>query len=145
MQGSEESRLTEAFAEARAAFVAALHDGDATAASAVYAENATLLPPSAEPLRGREAISAFWSAGVEAGISGVELNALELERDGGFAYEIGRYALRLQPADGGTVLDRGKYVLVHARQADGTWQRVVEMFSPDGPPTRSDERVTATR
>jgi uncharacterized protein (TIGR02246 family) len=132
MKGNEESQLVdEAVAETRAAFVAALHDGNATAAAAVYADDATLLPPAAELLRGREAIRSFWSAGVEAGISEVELVALELERDGGFAYEIGRYALRLQPADGDAVVDRGKYLLVHARQADGTWRRAVEMFSPD--------------
>ena len=138
MKGSEESRLPdEAFAESRAAFVAALHDGDATAAAALYAADATLLPPAAELLHGREAIRAFWSAGVEAGISKVEFVALELERDGGLAYEIGHYALRLQPGDGGTVDDRGKYLLVHARQADGTWRRAVEMFSPDAPPVSS--------
>lgn len=132
MKGTETSRLLdEGFAETRAAFIAALRHGDATAASAVYADHAILLPPAAEPLYGREAIEAFWSAGVEAGISEVELVALELEGDGGLAYEIGSYELRLQPEDGGTVIDRGKYLLVHARQADGTWRRAVEMLSPD--------------
>jgi ketosteroid isomerase-like protein len=132
MKGTETSRLLDkTFAETRAAFIAALSDGDATAASAAYTDDAILLPPAAEPLYGREAIGAFWSAGVEAGISDIELVALELERDGGLAYEIGSYALRLQPVDGDTVVDRGKYLLVHARQADGTWRRAAEMFSPD--------------
>lgn len=124
----------------RAAFVAALREGDAAAAAAVYSDEASLLPPSAEPLKGREAITAFWRAGLEAGISDVELDALELERVDGFAYEIGRYALRLRPARGETVVDRGNYVLVHARQTDGSWRRAVEMFSPDAPPTRAGER-----
>lgn len=132
MKETETSRLLDdAFAETRAAFIAALSDGDATAASAVYADDAILLPPAAEPLHGRKAIEAFWSAGVEAGISEVELVALELEREGGLAYEIGSYALRLQPVDSATVVDRGKYLLVHARQADGTWRRAAEMLSPD--------------
>jgi uncharacterized protein (TIGR02246 family) len=137
----QDSRLPdEAIAETRAAFVAALQDGDAAAASALYTDGASLLPPSAELLQGREAIEAFWNAGVEAGVSEVELDALELERDGSLAYEIGLYALRLQAAGGGTVVDRGKYLLVHARQADGTWRRAVEMFNPDTPPARSDGR-----
>ena len=99
-----------------------------------------MLPPSALPLKGREAITAFWRAGVEAGISDVRLDALELERVDGFAYEIGRYALRLQPPDGGTVVDRGSYVLVHARQTDGSWRRAVEMFSPDAQPATAGRR-----
>lgn len=125
----------------RAAFVAALREGDAAAAAAVYSDDASLLPPSAEPLKGREAIAAFWRAGVDAGISDVELDALELERVDGLAYEIGRYALRLQPAGGATVVDRGSYVLVHARQTDGSWRRAVEMFSPKAPPARAGERA----
>jgi uncharacterized protein (TIGR02246 family) len=130
--------LGEAIAESRAAFVAALKDGDARGASAVYAEDAKMLAPSAELLYGREAIEAFWGAGVQAGISDVELDAIELERDDALAYEIGRYALRVHAADG-TVVDRGKYVLVHQRQADGSWRRAVEMFSPDAAPAGSSE------
>ena len=123
-----------AIGASRAAFAAALRGGDAAAAGAVYSDDASLLPPAAEPLKGREAITAFWRAGVEAGISDVELDALELERGDGLAYEIGRYALRLQPGGEAAVVDRGKYVLVHELQIDGRWRWVVEMFNPDGPP-----------
>lgn len=134
------SRPSGAIGETRAAFVAALKDGDAKAASHVYADEARLLAPSAELIQGREAIEAFWRAGLEAGISEVELEALELERQGRLAYEIGRYALRLEPTDGGTVVDRGKYVLVHERQPDGSWRRAVEMFNPEGPPASTGGR-----
>ena len=96
--------------------------------------DARLLAPSAELVHGREAIAAFWSAGVQAGIWDVELEELELTRQDGLAYEIGRYALHLQPADDGPVVDRGKYLLVHARQTDGSWRRVVEMFNPETRP-----------
>jgi ketosteroid isomerase-like protein len=126
--------LDESFATTRAAFVAALRSGDAKAATAVYAGNARLLAPSAELLRGSEAIEAFWRAGIEAGISGVELNSFELEYNDGLAYEIGRYALQLEPAEGGTVVDRGNYLLVHERQEDGSWRWAVEMFNPDSSP-----------
>lgn len=118
----------------RAAFVSALESGDARAASALYTHDARLLPPSAELLQGREAIEAFWQAGIDAGISAVELETLLLERHEPVAYEISRYALRLRPPEGGTLVDRGKYVLLHRRLADGSWRRAVEMFSPDGPP-----------
>lgn len=146
MRRSEETRVAvAAIAEAREAFVGALRDGDAAAASAVYTEDARLLPPTSEPLQGREAIEAFWKAGVDSGISEVELDALELEGDGGFAYEIGRYALRLNPTDGGTVVDRGRYLLVHERRPDGSWGRAVEMFSPDALPARTDGRRAERR
>ena len=125
--------------EARTAFAAALKRGDAQAASALYADGASLLPPGAEVMEGRDAIEAFWQAGIATGISEAEFEALQLERHDGLAYEIGRYALRLDPADGGTVLDRGRYLLVHQRQADGSWRRAVEMFNPDEAPRRPND------
>ena len=127
-----------AIARTKDDFVAALRNGDAVAASAIYADDAQLLAPSAELFAGRDAITAFWRAGLEAGVSEVEFEALQLDREGGFAFEIGRYAFRLEAVDGGTVVDRGKYVLVHRRQEDGSWRRVVEMFNPDAPPLRTD-------
>ena len=139
-QPGRKNTFDRATAEARDAFVAALEEGDAEAASRVYTDNATLLPPSAELIEGRAAIEAFWKAGLEAGITEVELEALELERQDGVAYEIGRYELRLAPAEGSTVVDRGKYVLVHERQTDGSWRWAVEMFNPDSPPARIDGR-----
>jgi uncharacterized protein (TIGR02246 family) len=123
-----------AIAETTAAFVAALAAGDATAASAVYADDARLMPPATGLVQGRDAIERFWRAGVESGISGVELDVVELARHDGFAYEIGRYALRLQPSDARAVVDEGTYVLVHEQQGDGSWRRAVEMFSPSQPP-----------
>jgi uncharacterized protein (TIGR02246 family) len=116
---------------ARSAFVAALRHGDAVGASALYADDARLIAPSAELFKGRQAIAAFWRAGLEAGIAGVELDQLNVEHSDGVAWEVGRYALRLEPAEGATVVDRGKYVLVQRRQADGSWLRAVEMFNPD--------------
>ena len=139
-QGKDLALVDGAIAETRAAFVAALTRADAKAAAAVYAPNARLLAPSAELMEGREAVEAFWQAGLDAGISEVELESLELERHGGVAYEIGRYALRLRPADGGTIVDRGKYVVVHERDANGSWHWAVEMFNPDAPPARTDGR-----
>lgn len=119
---------------ARDAFVGALQSGDAKAASASYTPDARLLAPSAALFRGREAIERFWRAGVETGISEVQLETLELVRLNGLAYEIGRYELGLTPPDGIPVVDRGKYVRVHEQQADGSWLWAVEMFNPDVPP-----------
>ena len=120
-------------AEARDAFVAALERGDVHAASEIYVEGARLFAPSAGVIEGRAAIEAFWSAGLRMGITAVELEVVDVERDEGLACEFGRYMLRLEPRDGASVVDRGQYVLVHRRQQDGTWLRAVEMFNPDAP------------
>jgi ketosteroid isomerase-like protein len=118
-------------------FVAAIAAGDARAAARTYAPEARLLAPSVGPIEGRDAIAAFWRAGIDAGIRDVQHEPVQLEERGSVAFEFGRYAIRLQPDEGGPLLERGKYLLVQERHADGSWQRVVEMLSPDGPPESS--------
>lgn len=120
--------------QGRLAFAAALQIGDANAAAAIYAEDATLLPPASEPLRGRPAIERFWQTGVETGIQQVELVVLDLHRRGDVVFEVGQYTLHLAPESGRPVVDRGRYLVVHRIEADGRWRRAAEMFSPDQPP-----------
>ena len=116
-------------AEASAAFASALRSGDAAVASDVYTRDARLVAPSAGILDGRDAIEAFWRAGIEVGVSRADFEPLELRRHDAVAYELGRYELAL--AGVGAVADRGKYVLVHERQEDGSWRRALEMLAPD--------------
>lgn len=117
--------------EAQASFLAALDRRDAKGAAAAYSVDAQLLPPFAEVMAGRDAIEAFWQAGLDTGLAGVEFESLKLERTDQIAYEVGRYAMHVCPAEGESVADRGTYVLVHQRQDDGTWRRAVEMFGPE--------------
>jgi uncharacterized protein (TIGR02246 family) len=127
--GSESPRASDPLAEPRVSFVAALARGDAAAASAVYTDDAHLLAPSAELVQGREAIERFWKAGIDSGITAVDLDVVEIAGGVRLAYEIGRYALLL--GGDGEAAERGAYVLVHERQRDGTWRRAVEMFNPE--------------
>lgn len=116
----------------RALFADAVRRRDAEMASSVYALDAHLLAPSARAVVGRAEIRDFWQAGFDAGVADVLFVADDLNHNDGLAYETGSYEFRLEPSDGGRVMDRGHYVHVHQRQADGSWQRAVEIFSPGG-------------
>lgn len=133
-----------AIGAARAAFAAALRAGDARAAACLYSEDARLLAPSAEPIKGRAAIEGYWRTGVEAGVSEIDLEMSELRLQDGLAYEIGHYSLQLDGEGGDMVVDRGTYLLVHERQPDGTWRWAVEMFNPDAPPGAAPLRGRGT-
>jgi len=122
--------IDQALAEIRATFVAALGRADAETLAALYTADATLLPPAAAPLTGREAIRRFWQAGLDTGIVAIRLDAATVGHEDLLAYELGGYELRLEPAGSTRIIDRGSYLLVHARQDDGSWRRRVEMFTP---------------
>jgi ketosteroid isomerase-like protein len=103
---------------------AALTRGDAPAAAALYADNGKLLTPAADLVDGRAQIEAYWRAGLGLGLVDVVLAPTELDVGDDTAIELGRYELAL---DG--VADRGRYVVLHRRQADDTWRRAVDVFN----------------
>jgi uncharacterized protein (TIGR02246 family) len=115
----------------RSDFAAAMRRGDAAAAASIYADDATLLAPAADVVRGRSAIERFWQTGLETGITEVELEALDVQHSGEIAFEVGRYALRVAPESGAPVVERGRYLIVHRIEPDGHWRRAAEMFSSD--------------
>jgi uncharacterized protein (TIGR02246 family) len=111
----------------------ALARGDAAAAAALYAADGTLLTPAAELIKGRPQIEAYWRAGIAFGLRRVELRAIELRVERDVAIEIGRYALGLDVDGSSPVAEAGKYLVLHRRQADGSWRRTVDVFNPDVP------------
>jgi ketosteroid isomerase-like protein len=121
--------------ESTAALASAVARGDAHAAGEVYTDGARLLAPTADLISGRREIQAYWRAGIDLGLTGLELELRELQLVERVAVEIGRYGISANGA-GGVVIDRGTYVVLHRPEADGSWHRAVDVFNPDGPPAR---------
>ena len=121
----------EAIATRRSCFVDALKRGDAAEAAMAYSVDAHLLAPSARPIVGREDNRAYWQAGIDAGVADLALDVDEVAQNDGLAYESGEYAVKVASEEGGQIVERGHYVQVYKRQEDGSWQRTVEIFSPD--------------
>jgi uncharacterized protein (TIGR02246 family) len=116
---------------AATALATALARGSAADAAALYAADGKLLTAAAELIDGRRQIEAYWQAGLAIGLSDIELVAEDVEAGHEFAVEIGHYAFTLTADDGGPSIDCGKYVVLHRRQADGSWCRAVDVFNPD--------------
>lgn len=121
--------MEDAIRHATGALAAALGRGDAAGAAELYADDSRLLTPAAELIAGRRDIEAYWRTGLRIGLSRIELDSAEVRVDGPLAVEIGRYVL----AVGAEAADRGKYLVLHRRQGDGAWLRVVDVFNPDVP------------
>ena len=103
---------------------------DATTISSLYDENATLLPPGAPPIKGRQNIRDFWKNFLEAGAVDPVVRPVSVEGAGDLAYEIGEYQVTLpNPQGGGTSRQHGKYLVVWKRQSDGSLKMVADMFS----------------
>ena len=99
-------------------FGAAIAAGDAKALGTIYTDDATVMPPNSEPVKGRQAIEGLFGMLVTAGIKGATLTALEVEAHGETAVEVGTYSLKDAT---GKEVDRGKYVAIWKR-LKGQWK-----------------------
>ena len=99
-------------------FEAAVGKADTVALGALYTDDAQVLPPNSDVVKGRAAIQELWKGVFESGIAGASLETTDVESEGTLAYETGRYEMKLKD---GKVADRGKYVVVWKR-AGGEWR-----------------------
>jgi uncharacterized protein (TIGR02246 family) len=100
------------------AWAAAWNAGDAEALTALYAEDAVLMAPGAEPAKGTEAIMEYFQAAIEAAAGAQQMiTPLEVMDAGDWAVEVGRY---VTDAASGSHLDHGRYVATW-KNVDGKW------------------------
>jgi uncharacterized protein (TIGR02246 family) len=116
-------------------FVAAAGGGDAARLAAMYVADASLMPPNAPTVHGRDGIQKFWGAFVDAYRVNLTLTSEEVEGRGDLAYSRGHYAIDLTPKAHGLAPahDEGKFLVIFRRQPDGTWRLAVDMSSSDLP------------
>ena len=115
-------------------FAKALNDKDAVAASLLYSENASLLPPNEAIVTGRENIKKYWQAFLDAGITNVSVSTISTGSNGDLGYEVGRFQLSYPGADGKMIVEKGKFTEILKRQADGKWISIYGIWNSDPSP-----------
>ena len=114
---------------------------DLDGAVSYYADDASLLPPNAPIAADKPAIRALWAALLVPGNSlSWEASKVDVSRSGDLAYIVGTYTLTTKDARGNPVNDRGKFVEVWKKQADGKWKVEADIFDSDLPPMPSEAK-----
>ena len=131
---AQAARVRQEIERASARFAEAFARKDAAALAAMYADNAKLLPQFGAMITGKAAIRVFWEGLLKAGGQDFILTTVHVGYDGGLAYEVGAYLLTIAPKSAKPITDKGKYVVVWRRQADGSWKLAADIFNSDAPP-----------
>lgn len=97
----------------------------------LYGSDALVLRPNFPPVRGSSAIREFFVAALDAGLGEVEMEPMRTELLGDIAYEAGRCKMLVPIAMGKRREERGKYLIVSTRQANGEWKAVADCWSSD--------------
>jgi ketosteroid isomerase-like protein len=109
-----------------ASFTAAFNSGDFALAAALYTEDAYVMPPGSEIVRGRGSIQSFWAKAGET-LGNITLTTLEVTPLGNsVAREIGTFSGKTkgsQPQDVG-----GKYVVIWQKVGDD-WKITTDIWN----------------
>ena len=99
-----------------------------------YSDDAIVMPPNAPAATTKEAIRNVWKDLI-ASASSVSWKAtrIEVAKSGDIAYLSGTYEVTLNDASGKLVNDRGKYLEVWEKQADGKWKCGADIWNSDLP------------
>ena len=108
---------------------------DAERWASVYADDARVFPPNALLVTGKEAIrklfaELFASPGFEIDW---EVTRVEVSRAGDLGYVVGTHKVTVNDAEGNPVTDRGKWIAIWKKQADGTWKCIEDIWNSDQP------------
>ncbi|HZI62195.1 MAG TPA: DUF4440 domain-containing protein [Pyrinomonadaceae bacterium] len=102
-----------------------------------YSDDALVMPSNSPVLQGKAAAQAMWQAmfSMPGFGGGWKATRVEVARSGDIGYVTGTYEINETDASGKQKTDKGKYLEVWKKQADGSWKCVADMFNTDLPPT----------
>ena len=127
----EPDTFEQAMATLRTDILDAFNRGDVKACTAFCTDDATLLLPDRQPIRGREAIEAALREYATAGTKLASVYPIEVGFSGDLGYYVGACQLDTPADDGSTMKETGKFVSVLRLQPDGSWKAVVDSLIRD--------------
>lgn len=109
---------------------------DADLIASHYAINANALFPNAPIMTGRDALAKATKEQLTDPNWAAKLRAVEVEASGNLAYIRGAYEQVLtDPLSKQPVTEKGRFLTIFHKQADGSWQAIQDMFNAEAPAT----------
>lgn len=125
----DEVQIRKSIEEACAKYSQAIREGNVAGVVDIYTADATILPPDAGIVKGKQAIGEFYNKLLQMGMKDIVFTILEVGGNGGTAYEIGKTKVLIQPEGQAAIQDSTKYLVIWKRQADGTWKVHADIYN----------------
>lgn len=109
---------------------------DVNKAVSFYADDAMQFADRGPIVKGKENIRAGWEKMLATPGPGLTFatTGVEVARSGDIAYEFGTYDLATQDSKGRITDEKGKYLTVWKKQADGSWKVAADIDNRDAAP-----------
>src|SRR5438046_2923700 len=127
-------------ADAQWSAAAGAKDLDKTVSN--YSNDAIVMPPNAPAATTKEAIRSAWKEMLTSPGAAIswKTTKVEVAKSGDMACVSGTYEETTTDASGKPVKDRGKYLEVWEKQADGTWKVVADIWNSDLPVSAAEKK-----
>ena len=119
-----------------AASLAAWNSKDPEKVAALYADDATMVIPNAPPIHGKEAMR----SGLKEALADPNFKldfsptSAEASKSGDLGYVKGTYTVTASdPKIKKPTVEKGNYLIVYKKQADGYWKIINDFASPEAP------------
>ena len=110
-------------------FVKLMLAGDTSSLAKLYTADGVLMPPNHPTVRGRSAVAEFLATFPKLTRFSAKNDEIDGRED--LAYVRGSFEMTMQLESGESVDDRGTYLEIRKRQADGAWLIALDTFSSD--------------
>ena len=124
--------IEQAIQDADKQYADAFNRGDVAAIVALHTEDVLYLPPNASAVNGRQGVESAEKEQLDAGWKNLSFSSVQIGSDGDLAYHVGTFSIDA-PTDEGLTTEKGKFVDIYKRQADGSWKIHVSIFNSDTP------------
>ena len=136
------SKLKSTFQQLENEWSKAYLAGDANTLASMYTDDAYSMPENAPMMKGRDKILSGNKKEMQSGVKYASLTAktLDVYGSGDIAYEIGTYSLTFIPPNmTESVTDKGKYLDVWQKQADGSWKIKADIWNSNVSPESTNQ------
>jgi ketosteroid isomerase-like protein len=130
-----DTKAEQALREADAAWSKAAESKDLDKTVSYYSDDATVLPPNAPAATTKEAIRKVWQdmLATPGFVISWKATKIEVAKSGDLGFVSGTYEVTMNDASGKPVSEKGKYVEVWKKQADGKWKCGTDTWNSDLP------------
>jgi ketosteroid isomerase-like protein len=130
-----DTKAEQALREADVAWSKAAESKDLDKTLSYYSDDATVLPPNAPAATTKEAIRKVWQdmLATPGFVISWKATKVEVAKSGDLGFVSGTYEVTMNDASGKPVSEKGKYVEVWKKQADGKWKCGTDTWNSDLP------------
>ena len=109
------------------------NNGDASGVAELHSDDALVMPPNIDMVKGKSSIKKAISDGISAGATDLAFTTINMYGNEEFVTEVGRYSVNVKNEGEIVMSDSGKYVVLWEQVSKNNWLMKADIWNSDLP------------